>query len=307
MTNQTDRAPDPQRRRIRRINVAVVLVLLAGAAVTWLVLRDERLEPGAIADAASIGTAPSRLADFATPGGVVRVRVSAPREQVEPADYGDDAPAIGRGDRFLGIDVYAQNEGVRERLDVALISAGERYRLDALREDPYWLVVDGEGEELAVELSYDGAKQRVDLDSGERTPGLADDLEEKYRAVSCTVTATNPAGRTRPIQQWCPELVVTASTWDEAGGWVDAPEQRWVRISASPLRPLNLIGRWESLDMRPGVVVLVDGEPAEAQTIGQVARVSAAPTSVELRYRGRMYQSREWTITVRADVTEVAR
>ncbi|CAM3309813.1 hypothetical protein NODU109028_10790 [Nocardioides dubius] len=306
MTNQSARAVDPQRRRIRRINAFVVLALLVGAVTIWLVQRDDALDPGAITESAS-DVRFAREAAFPTPGGMVRVRVSAPREEVEPAEYGQDAPRVRRGDRFVGIDVVANLDPGAD-VGLALVSDGERYPLDADREDAFWVVVDGEGTALAVELAYDGAEQRVDLDSGERDAGLAGDLEERYRSTSsCTVTATNPAGVEKPIQQWCPDLFATASTWNESGGWVDGADERWVSVFASPLRPLNLIGRWESLDVRDGAQVLVDGEPAEQQRLGPVALVPQRPRVVELRYRAEMYRSRDWTITVRMELEEVAR
>lgn len=297
--------PVPPRTRNRVLIAVATLALLAICGVVWLQQRPELQEPGSLIPAANADR-PAQAARFATPAGAVTVLVTPPRAQVEAPDYGSEAPRIGWGDRFVGIDVRAP-EAARPQLELALVADGRRYRLDAARDDDYWLVLDGAGDELTVELSYDGDPQRVELGTGEREVGLAGALAESYAVTSCSVTARDPGGVVRPVHQFCPELIVNVSTWDAERGWVREPGQRWVSVAPAPYSLVQRIGTWRSLDTVSGGDLTVNGEVSEPGERGSVALVDGTPEVVEIQYRARPYDGGTWNVVVRAEIEEVAR
>ncbi|MFS3130124.1 hypothetical protein ACLM5J_17110 [Nocardioides sp. Bht2] len=305
MPDTADPQPAPPPARRSAMLVAIVLVAALVGAGIWIKQRPEAAEPGTLIPAANAAR-PATAARFSTPGGAVSVLVTPPRRQVEAADYGSQQPRIARGDRFIGIDVRA-SEAVRPLLEASLIADGRSYPLDALKDEEYWVVVEGTGGKLAVELSYDGDRQRVDLATGKRERGLAVGLDQRYQVTSCSVTARDPSGVSRPVHQNCPELILNVSTWDTTRGWVSDPGERWVSVAPAPYGVVQRIGSWRSLDITSGGALTVNGEVAQPGERGEVARVTGDPKIVEVRYRASPYDGGVWRVVVRAEIEKVAR
>lgn len=137
------------------------------------------------------------------PGGRVKLVVTAPRDAVESGDAADAARhTAADGDALVGVSwQYVPGEGVptwlrthvtnpEERIRLSMVSGGETYPLgDATRASStpddvrssgnFYVPVSGSGEEVEIEVGYDGVTQSVDVRTGERETGRAAALYEK--------------------------------------------------------------------------------------------------------------------------------
>ena len=137
------------------------------------------------------------------PGGRVELVVTAPQDAVEGSDAADSKRhAAAEGEALVGVSwQYVPGEGVPtwlrahvtnpdERIQLSLVTGGDTYALgDATRASStpgdvrsagnFYVPVSGTGDQVLIEVGYDGVTQSVDARTGEREPGRAASLYEK--------------------------------------------------------------------------------------------------------------------------------
>lgn len=178
---------------------AATAALVVAAGTTWVVLRDsDALGPGFVADATS-GTAMVHDAEVRLPIGTVRLSSGAPLDEIAARRVGEDGDGSLRAADDAAIvplswsfspslsyqDLLAHPNG----FSLSLAAGGERTELGALDVDPhaakdsgllpegsFIAVVAGSGEDLELQVTYEGVTQSVEMSSGDVERGRAEEL-----------------------------------------------------------------------------------------------------------------------------------
>lgn len=140
-------------------------------------------------------------------------------------------------------DTWASNrlDGIFEADDtpiVDLVSGDDKYRLpppntDSVAGDSFYVVVDGDGKDRSLELSFDGVVQTVNLRTGKvdegDAAGLYDIDESRLKERSCTKAGTWFDKKYETAEFQC-DIIGPVATPYAAGEW--APEGRmWLAVT----------------------------------------------------------------------------
>lgn len=178
---------------------AAVAAVLAIAALSVVLLRDGGdLDPGFVADGTS-GTPMVHDAEIRLPIGTVRLSTGEPLDRIAARRVGedgdgslrasDDAAIVPLSWSFRPSLSYQELLAHPTEFSLSVAAGGERSDLGEQDVDPhsakdsgllsegsYVAVVAGSGEDLALEVTYAGETQSVDMSSGEVAQGRAEAL-----------------------------------------------------------------------------------------------------------------------------------
>ncbi len=278
----------------------VLLLAVVGALAVPPLVRAAGEEGPAVGTFLQSGAGSLHSADLSyrveLPSGTLVVRTGHPVQDI--SRHEPDAAVIETGDRrYLPVAwqlrpasvLAAQPSG--EQFEVALVVGADRYDLAADESEladgasgagvvaakAGYVVVPDDPERVALEVTYDGESQRIDLAKGRVEPGIAEPL---YGDVTPPVTSTCDAvpARLRVAlgdQVECRIQQVVVTPYDPELGWVE-DGGTWVRVpvlvEAWSLRFFDGGRRGYDADVR-SVRVTVDGqEPVAVRSRKDVRR-----------------------------------
>ena len=281
-------------RVVRLVGVAALLAVLVGVLVAWRAAPfGPTLETGRVQllDTPAYGT----TYEVMLPSGRLEL-VVGPRTSALPGQYvdgssGTDDVQAARGDSLVPVSWrLAPSTGtvpvdVAQPFELTVVAGGERYDLGAekrgegdeiegaIMSRDLVVAVEGDAdpEDLAVEVTYDGQTQTVDVESGEIEAGAAAGLYETRSfatADRCGQRAAPSSGLT-PTFVGCEVSLVTLTPYRPGLGWVDDADEAWavVRVSLGFVN-LERVSAGGGIDLRvvpDGTTqrVLLDGAEAE--------------------------------------------
>lgn len=227
------------------------------------------------------------------PGGRVELVVTSPRSAVESSEAADsERHTTEDGDALVGVSwQYLPGEGVptwlrahvtnpEERIRLSMLSDGVTYPLgDATRvagtpgdvrsAGNFYVPVSGSGENVRIEVGFDGVTQSVDARTGERETGRAASLYEKSpdlpRSRDCSAGRWTTRGQAKVECGWH-----TARVPYVAGlGWAD---QSWTLAQVSTTVDTYALG-----DSSYQLGELTDATTLDGEAPASTIDVAAAP------------------------------
>lgn len=266
-------------------------VIAAVIAVTTLVgCSADRAESGTKVFSRSVIEGARGTVEL--PTGSLDLVVTEPRDeltdrQAEPARAPDGGSFVGLSWDFSTAERSATSPYVSRRqpraATVTLISDGKRYLVgkpydsshqvgDDTRSSSWWVAVDGDAEDLKVEVAFDRVRQVFDVANGTTLPGLAAPLyaTPSPAPVASSCGTVEPSGRfPRPEYDsfTCDVAVIGTTPWVDEIGWAE-PGSTWaiLRVSTALLGPFGWDDGTATVQYDSIVPevwsVAADGEPA---------------------------------------------
>lgn len=212
-------------------------------------------ETAALADDES-ASGPGVAVDVATPGATVTVRATAPDGSGGGRRAGGGARVVTvtwdvlyRYDPTVPLDQAAVLGDVPS-LEIGLRSDGEDVDLAGTGDTSVPGIVTGlaeptgggvvvavaeDADDLALDVTFDGVAQTVDLLSGEldagRAAGLYDTSRTGFVPERCTLLAAAPEGL--DLDAWCAVDAIALTAWTAGTGWVEDADDRWALVRAT--------------------------------------------------------------------------
>jgi len=263
----------------RFTRLVIIVPLLAGlvavgvrAAVRHVQRASAGVHPGSVQepDVEWQETRPTHGLRFQIPGGTVTVKVGQPRRTLQLGAYGDYHPSderhrsAGPDARYVPVnwvaDVDRDDRLPDYQFRVFLVTDGARYdlRADQPRSDfsadypevsvndrkEMYVVVAGHGEDLRVEVEYDGERQSGDVDSGHIDPGAFAPLYHPRRLTTpgaCSLFTAAQARRFPSVAEHgtCDVGTVSVTPYFPTLGWA-APGHVWATVDVLVGAPITL-------------------------------------------------------------------